>query len=110
MEVTFSTKKLQKLCNSEKKLRGDYGNRMASLIQRRLTDLAAVTNLEEMRLLPGRCHELKADLKGRLAIDLVHPERLIFVPANNPLPQKSDGGLDWSNITKVKIVDIGDYH
>lgn len=36
MEVTFSSARLQKLCNSDKRLRGEYGARMASLIQQRL--------------------------------------------------------------------------
>lgn len=110
MEVTFSTAKLQKLCNSGSKLRGEYGTRMAELIQRRLADLAAVTTLEEMRLLPGRCHELRENLAGKLALDLVHPKRIVFEPSDNPQPLKEDGGLDWKRVTKVTIVGIGDYH
>jgi plasmid maintenance system killer protein len=110
MEVTFANSKLAKTCNSDKKLRGEYSSRMAELIQQRLADLAAVECLEDMRSLPGRCHELSQNLKGRLAVDLVHPDRLVFKPVEDPLPAKPDGGLDWAKVHHIEVVGIGDYH
>jgi len=110
MDVTFATAKLQKLCNSQGKLRGEYGPRMADVIQRRLADLAAVDTLAVMRNLPGRCHELTGDLKGCLALDLVHPDRLIFKPTDDPPPQIKGGGMDWPEVRSVEVVGIGDYH
>jgi hypothetical protein len=110
MEVTFANSKLQKVCNSDKKLRGGYGPRMAELIKQRLADLTAVETLEVMRSLPGRCHELTQNLKGFLAVDLVHPDRLAFKAIDSPLPTKPDGGLDWTRVTRVEVAGIGDYH
>lgn len=110
MEVTFANAKIQKLCNSEKKLRGKYGPQASAIIMRRLLDLAAAGNLEEMRILPGRCHELTGDLKGSLALDLKHPLRLIFEPNHDPRPQLAGGGLDWENVTRVTITAMLDYH
>jgi len=83
---------------------------MASLIQQRLIDLDAVEMLEMMRSLPGRCHELKQNLDGLLAVDLVHPDRLAFKPDHDPVPTKKDGGLDWLQVTRIEIVGIGNYH
>src|SRR5258708_34937620 len=110
MEVTFARTKEQKLCNSASKLRSEYGPRMAGLIQERLASLAAADNLEVMRTLPGRCHELTGDLRGHLAIDLVQPVRLVFKPADDPLPKLEGGGLNWSGVRSVEIWRIGDYH
>jgi plasmid maintenance system killer protein len=110
MEVTFAKSKLQKICNSESKLRGTYGPRMAQVLQQRLADLESADTLEDMRNLPGRCHELVANLKGRLALDLVHPIRLVFRPDHHPPPIDEDGRLDWSKVTKIEIEEIGDYH
>lgn len=109
LEISFETAKLAKLCGSEKKLRGKYGPRQAGLIQQRLLDLAAAETLAVMRLLPGRCHELKGDFAGQLAMDLVHPDRLVFRPDHDPVPKK-DGALIWEAITKIEVVGIGDYH
>jgi len=110
MEVTFERAKESKICNSASRLKGEYGPRMASLIQERLASLAAVDTLAGMRSLPGRCHELTGNLKGRLALDLVHPQRLVFQPADDPIPVLPSGGLDWDKVTKVEIWRIGDYH
>ena len=63
-----------------------------------------------MRNLPGRCHELLGDLKGVLSIDLVHPQRLLFVPQEVPPPKKPDGGLDWTRVEAIEITSIEDTH
>ena len=110
MEISFATSKLAKLCNSEKKLRGAYGPRMAVLIQQRLLDLNAAETLETMREVPGRCHALTGDVDGHFAVDLVHPDRLVFAPDHDPVPQLKGGGVDWSKVTKIEVVGIGDYH
>ena len=111
MEISFANSKLQKLCNSANKLRGQYGPRMAELIQQRLAELMDADTLEEMRTLPGaKCHELTQNLKGLLAVSLVYPDRLAFKPADSPLPRKPDGGLDWSRVKHIEIAGIGDYH
>lgn len=109
MEVTFATKKIQKLCNSEKNLRKEYGPQMAEVIQRRIFDLEAADCLEVMRSLPGRCHELTADFKGHLALHLVQPNRLLFRATDDPLPL-ANGALVWAKVRHVEIVGIGDYH
>ena len=111
MEISFSNAKLAKTCNSEKKLRGEYGPRMAKLIQQRLAELQAADTLEDMRHVPGaRCHELTGNLDGCLAVDLVHPMRMVFKPDHDPVPCRDDGGLDWSQVTRLEVFAIGDYH
>jgi proteic killer suppression protein len=64
-----------------------------------------------MRNIAGRCHELVGDRAGQLSLDLVHPQRLIFVSEGEPIPRKPDGGLDclWQ-IRSVKILGIEDTH
>ncbi len=43
-------------------------------------------------------------------MDLVHPVRLILVAADDPIPLKPDGGLDWKQVTTIEIIEIADYH
>jgi proteic killer suppression protein len=84
---------------------------MAALIAQRLLELKAATTLADLKSLPGlRRHELKGKLDGYLAVDLVHPQRLVFKPDHNPIPQLDDGGLDWKQVTAVEVFRIGDYH
>jgi proteic killer suppression protein len=63
-----------------------------------------------LRNLPGRCHELTGNRKGQISIDLEGPYRLLFEVADNPIPQKEDGGLKWSDVHTIRILGIEDTH
>ena len=111
MDIHFSSRRMEKLCNSDKEMRKKLGNRMAEKLQQRLAELLAVGTLEDIRSLPAaRCHELIQNRKGQLAVDLDHPKRLIFEPNHNPVPKKTDGGLDWTRVTSIRVTEIVDYH
>ncbi len=111
MVILFKAAKLEKECNNENLMVRRRGANRARLLKRRLTELAAATALENLRNLPqARCHELKGNLKGYLSVDLDHPYRLVFEPSNNPLPEKPDGGLDWTKVTEIKIIGVEDTH
>jgi len=110
LDIIFSSEKLKKLFNDQKSLTRQYGANQAKRIRQRLDDLRAADTLEQMRNLPGRCHELKGDMAGQLSLDLVHPYRLIFEPANNPVPKKPDEGLDWKQVTAIRVIGVEDTH
>ncbi len=108
MVIRFHTRVLETIANDVKAARKALGKRSADLLRKRLDDLRASDSLETMRHLPGRCHELKGDRAGQFAIDLEHPRRLVFEPLDGA--RRADGGLDWSSITAIEIVEIIDYH
>lgn len=110
LDIVFDNPKLESQCNNHKLLVRKHGTKRAKKIRQRLDDLHAANSLDVMRMLPGRCHELTGDRSGLLSLDLDHPYRLIFEPANEPLPQKDDGGIDWVNVTAVRILRIEDTH
>lgn len=111
MVIIFKATKLKKECNNENLLVKRFGARRANLLKRRLNELQAALSLDVLRSLPqARCHELKGNRKGQVSVDLDHPYRLIFEPADNPIPKKPDGGLDWNKVTKVRIIGVEDTH
>jgi plasmid maintenance system killer protein len=110
MDIIFRTSKLEKECNDRNLLQKRQGQIRAKLIQRRLDDLRAAEVLEDMRNIPGRCHELRGNRAEQLSLDLDGPYRLIFEPANDPVPKKADGGLNWNQVTAVRIIDVEDTH
>jgi len=76
-----------------------------------LDEFKAANTLQDIANLPGpRCHELTGNRAGHLSVDLDHPYRLLFRPANDPVPRKADGGLDWSQTTAIKILEVEDTH
>lgn len=111
MEIEFSSRKLEKECNDGTLLKRKHGEQRAKLIRRRLDEMRASANLDVLRTLPGpRCHELKGDRKGQLSVDLDHPYRLIFGVNQSPVPENPSGGLDWTKVTQIIVIQIADTH
>ena len=114
MIILFSTKKLEKECNDDRLLVRRHGI-LAKTIRRRLDDLDAASTLGTLKKLPQyqsrkACHELTAEYKGCIALALSGLDRLIIQPANDPVPLKQDGGLDWDNVTRIRIIEVTNYH
>ena len=110
MNILFSTQRLQRQLSDQRQLQRLWGQDGARRITLRLQQLAAAEALDDMRQLPGRCHELAGDRAGQLAVDVHRGHRLVFRPTADPPPAKADGGLDWAAVDSVTIVEIVDYH
>ncbi len=111
MNIIFKSRGLEKECNQQALLVRRHGAKRAMLIRRGLDELKAAQTLDIMGFLrPARCHELKGSRAGELSVDLDHPYRLVFKPDHNPLPTKPDSGLDWTQVTSIKILGVEDTH
>lgn len=111
MEIYFKTKRLAKICNNKKEAIKKHGTRMANILQQRMFELKAAKSLHDIsKLPPARCHQLSGNRNNQLSVDLEHPFRLLFIPANEPLPLLSDGGFDLKKITEIEIIEITDTH
>jgi proteic killer suppression protein len=110
VEVSFRTSRLMRLCESARELRRQHGQQCAKKVMTRLADLRTASTLAEFRQLPGRCHELGGARRGQLALELHGGKRLLFEPSVEPLPLKDDGGLDWSRVDAITVIEITDYH
>ncbi len=110
MTIFFKTDKLRELCNDTSAAAKVWSERRAKLLAKRLQAISAAVVLEDLRNTPGHLHELKGDRKGQLAFNLDGGNRLILEPADDPIPTKDDGGLDWTNIKALRVVEVEDYH
>jgi proteic killer suppression protein len=111
MQITYINKKLAKLLSSQKEVLRTFGPDNGKLILRRLDQIATAQTLAELSTLPQtRVHELKANRDEQISVDVKHPYRLLMVPNHEETPRKPDGGLDWSLITQVTILEITDTH
>ncbi len=111
MDITFKTRKLQKIFTDEKLLLKSYGKRMRDSILARIAVLQAAENLSMVPTNPPeRRHQLAGKRKEQFALDLVHPHRLIFIANHHPIPGKPDGGIDVEQIKEVRILEVNNYH
>jgi len=108
MEIGFRDDKLRDLCEKERVARKKLGDACARKLRSRLADLDAARVVTD--LVAGRPHPLKVDRAGQFALDLAGGIRLVFAPANDPVPQTQDGSTNWSEVNAVRIEFIGDYH
>lgn len=108
MDIVYVDEKLKKLCHEEKTASKKLGPICAKKLRTRLADLDAATAIGD--LVAGRPHPLKGDRRGQFAVDLEGGVRLCFEPANDSVPKREDDSIDWSKVTAVRIVYIGDYH
>ena len=98
MEITYKTRKIEKVCTLASEAEKKYGLEMAEKIHQRIDEIAASDTVEEMvKFHIGRCHSLKGNRKSQYVMDLVHPYRLVFEKIGH-------------EIQIANIMEIVDYH
>lgn len=98
LDITYKSKKLEKICTDARTAERAYGRPMAEKIQQRIAELRAADTVEMMvRYHIGRCHALTQNRRGQYALDLVHPYRLVFEKFGN-------------EIQIAQVLEIVDYH
>jgi len=98
LDITYKTRKLEKICTDVKAAEKAHGPEMADIIHQRIDEITAAETVEMMiQFHIGRCHPLRQNRKGQYAVDLVHPYRLVFEKHGN-------------TIQIAHILEIIDYH
>lgn len=98
MQIEYRNKCLEKVCTDAVVAKRKHGIEMAEKIDQRIGEIKAADSVEQMiQFGVGRCHPLKGNRLGQYAVDLVHPQRLIFAKREE-------------DIQIVKIMEIEDYH
>ena len=98
MDITYKNKKIEKICTDAKTAERTYGREMADKIHQRIDEITAADTVEMMiHFHIGRCHPLSQNRKGQYAVDLVHPNRLVF--------EKIGDEIQIAN-----VLEIVDYH
>ena len=108
VDIIFKDDALERLCTEERVAKKKLGTKSAKKLLARLADLMAAERMIDVVF--GRPHQLKGDLAGCMAFDLDKGCRLVVEVANDPVPARDDGGIDWACVDTVRVVFIGDYH
>lgn len=101
---------MEKHCSTDAAGRRRWGADHWRVLKRRLIALAAARTLQDLQGVPGKCHQLVGDRAEQFALYLWGPYRLVFSPDHEPVPRREDGGVDWSQVTRIVILEVVDYH
>lgn len=111
MKLYYSTRSLCKACLNTLAGNNRWGKIIADKVRLRITEFEAALSLEDIsKLPPARCHELSNNRAGQLSVVINGNMRLIFMPNHDPVPKLPSGGLDWSRVTEILILEVKDYH
>ncbi len=108
MQITYASKAIQRLCEEDKHQRKQLGEKRAKRLKNRLNELRAVEYVSQLQL--GRPHPLTGGRAGQFSVDLDGPMRLLFEPTDQPPPTLEAGGIDWRQVSSIRILEIGDTH
>ena len=98
MKVEYNSRSIEKVCTNAAIAEKKYGLEMAEKIQMRIDEIKAADSVEQMiQFHVGRCHPLKGKRKKQFAVDLIHPQRLVFEKKGN-------------EIRIANILEIVNYH
>jgi toxin HigB-1 len=107
LQLSFQTKALRTICESEEEAELKFGKRVAEALKRRLADLEAATSIKD--LLVGQPRP--QDGAGRnMVIELADGFLLVVTANHTNNPQTSENKVDWSRVVRIKISGIEEDH
>jgi 3-oxoacyl-ACP reductase-like protein len=107
LELAFATKTLREICESEVKASRELGVRVAEKLKRRLADLRAASCVND--LVAGR-RRTRSSRNRQMALNLNKSSKIILCSNHNTTPILESGNVDWSKVTRVKILRIEGAH
>jgi hypothetical protein len=102
VELAFVEKALRDLCASGARLDRRLGADRAETLRARLADFRAVSSIHELVVQVPRA----IDESGLMALDVAEGVRIIFSPNHRKVPVDEAGRVDWSHVSRLRIVRI----
>lgn len=107
VNVTWNSKKMNKIFSDERKLIVKFGATIAKKVQLRIWEMQQVDDLRQLSLYPpAGLHELKGQYAGLFAVALTGNWRLIV----QGFDEQGTSTTRLETIVNVVIVEVIDYH
>lgn len=112
MRIIIPDERLRKLLNLEGRMKAKMGAQTRKKIMLRMQQLLTCNVLDDMRHYPPAHIEELRHYPGKhyFTVRLEGPERIVFEPANDPVPLLAGGNVDWTQVTAIRILEVGDPH
>jgi hypothetical protein len=100
LELAFANKALRQLCESSVKANRKLGVDIANELRRRVADLRAATSVRDLLIGAPR------EAEDQIALDVGPCFQITFCANHNTVPTLESGAIDWSKVSRVKILAI----
>ncbi|GGC16228.1 killer suppression protein HigA [Dyadobacter sediminis] len=105
MEISFENKLLRDICEDSEIAEYQFNQWKAHVLTSRLADLRAAGNVND--LLVGHPTLISSQNgQEKYKVEIVKDLALYFVSNHLKQPSGSNGKIDWSRVTQIKIVNI----
>ena len=104
VNLAFDTFALRSLCESQLKADRELGTKVAARLRDRLADIRAADTVAD--LAAGRPREIEGGRPRCFSLELADGYHLVFCANHNRIPVNETGGVDWSRVTRIKILQI----
>lgn len=104
MELAFRTRWLRDVCEDPRRAAAEYGDRTAGALQARLADLHAAGSASD---LVAGAPRVGGPAQSRLVIQIANSQYLVL-QCNHVKSIDGDGPVDWSKVTRLQVVSIGE--
>ncbi|WP_412476759.1 hypothetical protein [Flavobacterium sp. TBRC 19031] len=104
MLISFDNRKIRKICEDEIEAQNEFGIQVSIKLQNRLADLAAAKSVTDIII--GNPCEIENTPYPNYKVDLCNNYILIFTVNNIIIPQLEDGSINWSEVNRIKILEI----
>jgi hypothetical protein len=106
LELAFETRELREICENDRKAEETLGAIVGEALKHRLADMVAATKPSD--LLAG-CPRIGTD-PSTMIVDLQDGYKLVFASNHVRRRNKADGNVDWTKVSRVRILDIRGHH
>lgn len=105
MQLAFNSKSLRSICENEADARRELGVAAAEVLKRRLADLCASTSLMELPLGPPQI--INVEGQQYMSVNLGGEYQMVFCSNHPRPPLTATGELDWTQVSRIRILQIG---
>jgi hypothetical protein len=104
MEIAFDSKELRTICESEPAAQREYGLSVSEALRHRLADLRSASTVGD--LVAGAPHPAGGPESEYLLVQLCEGYSLAFSANHRQNPETPNGQVDWSGVSRIKLLRI----
>jgi proteic killer suppression protein len=104
LELAFADKDLRELCERKSAAEAEFGTAIARCLRRRIAEVRASDNVAA--ILTGNARPYGRGNTAQYLVDVQGGWRLVLAANHQDPPRLQNGQIDWSRVTRVKILGI----